>query len=282
MSSTVVPGQVVSATVVPIMEMCGGYLGSGGLRAYGLQAGQGTPLVLLASPLVRARTYIPTVRQLATYFDVTALELPGTGFSRSNAKRWELSEHADWIAAWLRELYVERVVLVGHSNSGAIVLHVAAKYPELLRGVVIADTVGMRQGCSAVEILGGRAVDSVLEPALTLRGWPDLLYNLVYHPRNFAHQVWLAVTADVRAVAERVRVPVLLAWGGSDHTVRLRDACALRSLLRECDLYVSGGSHDWLIVRAQEFAEVVSAWHEDTVSALSGGNVSRVQSGGRG
>lgn len=263
------------------MEIREGYLGKRGTRAYCLQAGQGTPLVLLASPLVRARTYTPTVRQLAAYFDVTALELPGTGFSRSNAECWELSEYADWIAGWLRELYVERVVLVGHSNSGAVALHVAAKYPELLRGVVIADTVGMRQGCSAVEILAGRAVDSVLEPALTLRGWPDLLYNLVYHPRNFAHQVWLAVTANVRAAAEQVRVPVLLAWGGSDHSVRLRDAHELRSLLPECELYVSASSHDWLIVRAQEFAGVVSAWHEDKVSALSCRSVGRIESGGR-
>ncbi|MFY0526083.1 alpha/beta fold hydrolase [Archangium gephyra] len=67
-----------------------------GVRAQVLEAGEGPVLLLLASMLVRARSYLPLIRRLSAHFRVLTVELPGSGRSAAVRKPWTLAALLRW------------------------------------------------------------------------------------------------------------------------------------------------------------------------------------------
>jgi pimeloyl-ACP methyl ester carboxylesterase len=71
---------------------------------------------------------------------VVAVDLRGHGRSDKPQQDYMIPAFADDLAWVLRELALERPVVVGHSMGGAIGLELAAEQPERLAGVVVLDT----------------------------------------------------------------------------------------------------------------------------------------------
>lgn len=233
---------------------------SGGLRGVCEEVGSGPPLVILASPLARAKTYRPAAASLARSFRVLTLEMPGSGAADQLAGSWSIEQYADWAAHYIDSANLDRPVVVGHSNSGPIAVVLAARHPGLVGRLVVADATGTGP-FSPFRMFVGGLCDIVLEIGLVLRAWHHVAGNLPRHPTNFVRQVTDSVTADVRADAARVHVPVLLAWGKRDHT--LPPACAdeYARHLPDARVHLSPrGSHNWMINRPDEFAAAVAAF----------------------
>ncbi len=231
-----------------------------GVRAQVLEAGEGPVLLLLASMLVRARSYLPLIRGLSAHFRVLTVELPGSGRSAAVRKPWTLAAHARWTARLMEELRLERVLLVGHSNSGGVALLLAARHGERVERLVLADSIGARRERSIPRVVAARMVDACFEWGLNLRAWWHILYNALRHPRSFFYQVKVGCLAALLRWAPRVRMPVLLAWGRRDHTMPLSCAERLRERLPRARVYVGAGSHDWLITDSREFTRAVLAF----------------------
>ena len=169
------------------------------------------------------------------------------------------------MAGFTDALSLERPTVVGHSNSGGAALVAAARYPAAVGRLVLADTVGGDVSPSLLRVLIGRAIDACLEPRLTVFGWHHVIGNSLVHFKDFFGQVWKSIHEDLRANANHVRAPTLIAWGARDHTFPLRCAEALREAMPNASVYVSQrGSHDWLIDRAPEFAAALRAFVEAT------------------
>jgi len=185
-----------------------------GVRGYYSVAGAGEPLVLLATTLVRARPYAPVIHKLASRFRVFALDLPGCGGAQRLPRTWSFQKYGRWLNGAIALLSLERVTLVGHSNSGAIALVAAATAPAgRLKRLVLADPVGAVESASYWRVLFGRAIDALLEPGLSLSGWHHLFYNTFAHTRNFFGQIKASIEQDVRHYAPRVPVRTLIAVG---------------------------------------------------------------------
>jgi pimeloyl-ACP methyl ester carboxylesterase len=137
----------------------------------------------------------------------------------------------------------------------------AARRPDLLSHLILADTVGLDTSMSLSRVLAGRAVDGLREMPLSIWGFHQPLFNLIHHTRNCLNQVWLAAKSDLREIAGLVRVPALLAWGANDRTMPLRCLRLAEALMPQAQVYVSrSGSHDWLITHANEFVEALEAF----------------------
>jgi pimeloyl-ACP methyl ester carboxylesterase len=225
-----------------------------GHRACVREAGSGPDVLLLPSMLVRIQSYGLLIELLARRFRVVAVEMPGCGRASRLERPWSFDDYARWLPAFLDRMGLERLPVIGHSNSGAVALLFAALHPKRVSHLVLADTVGADVSGSLWRVLVGRAVDALIEYSLSLRAWHHPASILLRHTRNCLRQVMLA-TRPYDVLAPRVAAPTLLAWGRRDHTMPLRCALRLRELIPDAELYVSaGGSHDWLITHASEFA----------------------------
>jgi len=56
-----------------------------------------------------------------------------------DGSNYTMEQHVEDVAAFIRTLKIGKVHLVGNSYGGAVVGHVALKYPELLRSVVVGE-----------------------------------------------------------------------------------------------------------------------------------------------
>ena len=72
-----------------------------------------------------------------------AFDLPGMGLSDPPKDgNVSVDRFADSIGAVADALHVRRFVLVGHSYGGSVVMAYAAKHPERVAGLVLADAAG--------------------------------------------------------------------------------------------------------------------------------------------
>jgi pimeloyl-ACP methyl ester carboxylesterase len=223
---------------------------------------QGPTVVVLASMLAVARSYIPTLIELsARGYRALAAGAPGSGSGSPLPTAWKMEDYARWVEELLHVLDLRDVTLVGHSNSGAVALLAAAMGSRRIARLVLADAVGADMAFSLRRIIVARGLDALLEPELTLNGWSHVLFNAAFHLMNFINQVRLSARIDVTACARNIRIPTLLAWGGRDHTMPLRCARLFESILPNARRYVSPlGSHDWIVDRPAEFAAAVDSF----------------------
>lgn len=153
--------------------------------------------------------------------DAIALDLPGHGATPEPPADWGSPQYAALVADALRAL-PEPPVLVGHSLGGRVGVHVAASYPELVRGLVLTGAPLIRTttpgkskaGYRVVRALHRRGVisDARMEAA-------RLKYNAPEY-RNASEDmrpVWARLVAENYddAIAG-LRCPLRLVWGEGD------------------------------------------------------------------
>jgi pimeloyl-ACP methyl ester carboxylesterase len=110
-----------------------------GARLHVVDKGRG-PKVLLIHGLAGQMGHFTygLVDQLASDCRVIAVDRPGSGYSvRTPGAGANLNAQADVMAALIREMKLEKVLVVGHSLGGAVALALAQRHPELVCGLAL-------------------------------------------------------------------------------------------------------------------------------------------------
>lgn len=166
-------------------------------------------------------------------FRTVALDLPNfgrsgpvPGYSPGNAR---LETYADYLAAFIEAMKLDRPVLVGHSLGGAVAQALVATRPELARALVLVDSaapsglVTPAERHPAIELM--RANPAVLAmalkavvPAMTDEAW---FAALVEDAKLMAAPAWIGNAEalsrfDLRGKLVGFGKPVLVVWGRKD------------------------------------------------------------------
>jgi pimeloyl-ACP methyl ester carboxylesterase len=104
--------------------------------------GQGEPLLLFVHGWTCRREYwAPQLEYFGAGQTAAALDLPGHGDSGLGPRSgWGIESFALDVMACLSALKAEKVILIGHSMGGAVVLEAARRLPETVVAVVLVDT----------------------------------------------------------------------------------------------------------------------------------------------
>lgn len=109
--------------------------------AYRDSPGTRVPVVLIHGWCCDASFFEPQMAFLATKgHRVIAPELRGHGHSDTPQGAYGMQLFADDVAWMLRELRIEKAVVMGHSMGGIVAFDIAARYPELVKSVVMIDS----------------------------------------------------------------------------------------------------------------------------------------------
>jgi 2-hydroxy-6-oxo-octa-2,4-dienoate hydrolase len=115
-----------------------------GVRTSHLEAGDGSPLVLLhgSGPGVSAASnWAGTIDALGARHRVLAPDLPGFGFTDFRpGGDYDIKVWTGHVLGFLDALGLERVALVGNSLGGAIALALAMRHPERIERIVAMGT----------------------------------------------------------------------------------------------------------------------------------------------
>lgn len=113
-----------------------------GVRVRYLEAGEGTPLLLLHGFIVDHRCFDLLVPELAKHYRVIAPDLPGFGDSeRPRDYAYTRESFAETVGLLLGALGVSKAHVLGHSMGGSVSLVLAAEQPERVQSLTLINSI---------------------------------------------------------------------------------------------------------------------------------------------
>lgn len=105
-----------------------------------LKSGKGHPLVLIHTIRTQLDYFEYVIPELAKYFTVYALDLPGHGYSSiDKSADYDEPYFRSAVKAFIEKLDLQKVTLVGESIGGVLALTVAAELPIIVKKVISSN-----------------------------------------------------------------------------------------------------------------------------------------------
>jgi pimeloyl-ACP methyl ester carboxylesterase len=175
------------------------------------------------------------------------IDLPGFGSSPGPASPWGSLEYAELVAEALRA-FDRRLVLVGHSFGGRVAVRLAARWPELVSGVVLAGVPLLRCADAAAPSFPFRMARWGSRHGLVSGARMERLRQR-HGSDDYRRARGIMRSVLVRVVNEsyeedlpRITCPVELVWGSEDTEAPLKMAERACSLIPEGRLEVIDGA----------------------------------------
>ncbi|HSH44502.1 MAG TPA: alpha/beta hydrolase [Longimicrobiales bacterium] len=211
----------------------------GGFRLHAVHTGSGSPVVLLHGLSGSHRWWRFTVPALEREHRVHLPELVGFGESRGAARQPSIPEMAELMARWLDALELDRPDFVGHSMGAQVGIHLAARWPDRLRRLVLVSAAGVPRSLSPMKLA------SFGTELLWPRAWGRLGFlptiaadALRAGPRTLGRALGHILRDDVRPLLDRIKVPTLLLWGAHDPLTPVSDGRQMRDRIPDARLVV--------------------------------------------
>lgn len=262
------------------------YVAAAGVRTAVLEAGEGSPVVLLHGQGAWAGVWVSVAPGLIRTHRVIAPDLPGLGASEALAGAPDQRQLADWLTELIGQTCPSPPSLVGISLGGSIAARFAAEHGHRLSSLVLVDTGGLagrvrpplpvlvalvranlRPGETATAGLLGRLL---ADPEGVRRRLGDRWDLLVSYLTDLARtpQVRRANQQLLRALGlpaiphedlARITVATTLLWGREDRVVPLAGARSASARLGWPLHVVDDAGHLCLLDRPEAVVQALTA-----------------------
>lgn len=160
--------------------------------------------------------FVPVVAGL----DAVAVHLPGFGITPPPAEAWGSEQYADDLAAALAGQ--PPVIIVGHSFGGRVAVRLAARHPQLVRGIVLTGVPLLRLQAAPKAAASYRAIRWLAKRGLvsqkTLEAQRRKHGSADYRAaEGVMRDVMVRVVGeDYRNDLAKITAPVRMVWGEHD------------------------------------------------------------------
>jgi len=216
---------------------------------------KGPTLVLLHGWGRSADAVRPLGELLANSCRVVMLDLPGFGrsplpFGASNeGGGWGTLEYSERVKAFLDQSGIKYCILVGHSFGGRLSVRLAAQYPEMVQGLVLIGSHGLKRKRPLKDEIRVRLIQALVKGAKFIDGATGSRFFAHYLAPKFGSRDYNAagdlkktlvktVNEDLTAQASTIKAPTLLLWGAEDTETPLDLACNFNQLIADSKLHV--------------------------------------------
>lgn len=166
----------------------------------------------------------PLADILTPFASSSLIDFPGFGASPNPPEHWGTAEYADLVAQWMTAFPAERRIWIGHSFGGRIGIQLASRRPELLSGLVLIASAGLRRRRSFGERLRFQVRRTAFRTARRfVKDGPQLdrlrerFGSADYRSAGALRPILTrVVNEDLSEAAKAVRCPALLIYGTAD------------------------------------------------------------------
>ncbi len=244
-----------------------------------VEAGQGSPLLLLHGVGGSHEMWLPIIPELAKSFRVIAADHRGHGASDKPLGQYTISLFcADWLAL-MDALKVDHAHLVGLSMGGAIAMRLAVEHPRCVRSLVLMDTWAhphpdflglLRRRLERLEsgdfsAYAEEAIPQVFSPAFIAAN-PQAMAEYRQRvakldPDSIRSAVNACITHDMRGKQAEIQAPTLVVVGSEDRlTPPYHSEYLARTIPGAKLAVIQGSGHIPHVEKPGEFLKVVAAF----------------------
>ena len=240
--------------------------------------GDGTPILALHGAPGSARDWRWLAPGLCQHVRLIRLEFPGFGGSPvATMPDASVAARADLVVQVADSLGLERFVVMGHSQGGAVALRVAHRFPERVAGLALLASVGGRPHRAIRASMDLRPISAglrfaptrwllmpVVRRAMAKLGFPSSTpdHTTIQTVHWTAALDFEAIAADIAGLAGSA-VPTLVAWTEDDPLVESRIGQELAEALPDGPrLIFSMGGHNLQKTCAVELAAGLACFVE--------------------
>jgi len=252
----------------------GRFLKVNGVRLHYVERGSGAPVVLLHGngSMIQDFDSSGLIDLAAKDYRVIVFDRPGFGHSeRPRGVVWTPNAQAELFRVALAQLGVSDAVVLGHSWGASVAVALALKYPNLVRGLVLAsgyyypttrpDVVAM--GAPALPIVGD-ILSHTISPLLSRVIWP-LMLKKIFGPRSVPEKFG----AFPKEMALR---PSQIRASAAESALMIPDSLMLRGQYANLRMpvVIIAGEEDKLIDIDSQSAKLHSDVSQSTLHRLAG------------
>lgn len=270
------------------------------LRYVDVGAGDAPPAVFVHGVGGNWQNWLETLPSVARGRRVLALDLPGFGGSEMPTAEISISDYAETVDAWLAELGIGHVAVVGNSMGGFVAAELAISFPERVERLALVSAAGIsithlrRRPARTVARIGTAAgALTAARSGLVVRRERlrhVFLATVMRHPSRLRTDLLLEVLGgagkpgyldamgaltsyDFRDRLSEIRCPTLIVWGRDDVLVPVEDAEEYERLIpRARRIVMDDTGHVPMLERARTFNRELEAFlaEETEVQSATG------------
>lgn len=163
---------------------------------------------------------------------------------------WKLQDYVKWLKN-ITDKKKEKVILIGHSNGGRIVLAFTNLYPEKVEKLILIDSAGIYHNEILLRIK--RIVFKTIARMGKKLSSSEKLKNLLYKfaresdykdlDGNIKQTMLNLINADLKQILPQIQIPTLIIWGEHDKVTPLSDGILMNKLIKNSELKIIEGAH---------------------------------------
>ena len=212
------------------------------------KAGSGKVIVCLHGWGDTIATFSKLAEKLQEEYQLLMLDLPGFGGTQKPPTAWGLEDYADFVAAWLGKLNIEKIeVIIGHSFGAAVAIKGVSSFILKPSKLVLLASAGVREEKSfRLKTLRASAkvvkIPLYLLPAHKATKIKTYLYkkagsDLMLLPQM--RQTFIKTAGeDLRLAAKLIKQPTLLIYGDKDRETPLKEGQLLNQAIPNSTLEI--------------------------------------------
>ncbi|CAM3928788.1 alpha/beta fold hydrolase [Serratia silvae] len=247
------------------------------------ERGEGPTLIFAHGLLVDHQAFTAQFNALSDSYRCIVLDMPGHGQSGYHPNGWTLDDLSRDLALMIQELSLGKVTFIGQSQGGMVGIRLAARYPELISGLILIGTSARAELPERLArwqqqrevILNGSeqqraAVFTAIQRHINGEAWLSSNPVEVIHERSImlAHDragLALALDAavitrgDVQELLPQIKVPTLVICGEHDRAAPVELSREIVSAIENASLLtLANVGHHAMIEAPKEVTKAIS------------------------
>lgn len=215
---------------------------------------------------------------------VTALDFPAHGDSSEPKEPWGVSDFTDMTAALMEKQSIARADIIAHSFGARVAIDLAARYPHLVRRMVLTGAAGIRKPVTPEQARKNETYQKKKQLIQTIGKFPGLRNQseklLEAFRRKNGSPDYLALSKEMRATFVKIvnedlsdrlpaiQAPTLLVFGEKDTETPLWMGKKMEELIPDAGLVVfENGDHFAYLREWQRFVTIVRAFLKEDHTA---------------
>lgn len=244
-----------------------------GISANYVKSGTGDAVLILPGWGAVSSVYNMLIQQLSENYCVYALDLPGFGITPEPAQPWCVDDYADFVTAFIEAVEIKKVMLVGHSYGGRIIIKLCNRQLNFeISEILFIDSAGIRRQATEKQSAKQKRYKTLKKffsskPMSSL--FPDAIEKLQkkYGSADYAaaspvmrQTLVKSISEDLTPLLSNIKVKSTLVWGRDDTATPYSDALTFNKEIKNSKLFViDNAGHFPFIDQPFDFRKIIAS-----------------------